>query len=269
MAYRTAGEKRLIERCRPRQVLSTSRHASDTQTSAATCASLSSSWDNQRESYFMAGVLRTSALVAAFCTLYVAQPSPAHASTMLWLPVLLGSHSSLAAGDSVAKATALSAPQRQLPADTTARDAATKPPRDSASPDATMKRRPEYLESEALVSEAAPAGRALSEVCGACAFDYTANGSPSCCDALWTSNGLDCATLFSSYKMDCAGCNCPGDPSPPPSPPSLPSSLSPPVQPPPLPPSSYSATVVVGITITPPAFLALLTEEASITLADR
>ena len=63
---------------------------------------------------------------------------------MLWL-VLLASHSSLG-----------------LPAATTASDAATKPPRDSASPDATMKRQLAYLQSEALVSEAVSAGRALS-----------------------------------------------------------------------------------------------------------
>ena len=57
---------------------------------------------------------------------------------MLWL-VVLASHSSHA-DDSptpLAEASALSAPQRRdLPADTTAKDAATKPPRDSASPDA-------------------------------------------------------------------------------------------------------------------------------------
>ena len=83
---------------------------------------------------------------------------------MMWL-VLLGSHSALA-DDSptpLAKASALSAPQRRdLPADTTAKDAATKPPRDSARSDATMKRRPEYLQSEALVAEAVSAGRAPS-----------------------------------------------------------------------------------------------------------
>ena len=96
---------------------------------------------------------------------------------MLWL-VLLASHSSLA-DDSptpLAKVSALSAPQRRdLPADTTAKDAATKPPRDSASPDATMKRQLAYLQSKALVSEAAPAWRALSEMCGACAINYTLN----------------------------------------------------------------------------------------------
>ena len=114
----------------------------------------------------------------------------------LWLPVLLGSHSSLAAGDSVAKATALSAPQRQLPADTTARDAATKPPRDSASPDATMKRQLAYLQSEALVSEAVPAGRALSEVCGACTIDFIIDGVLSCCDAAWASYGAPYTCAF-------------------------------------------------------------------------
>ena len=106
---------------------------------------------------------------------------------MLWLPVLLASYSSLAAADSVAKASAPPAPpapqRRDSPAaDTTARDISTKPPRDSAGPDATMKLWPEYLLSEALVSEAVPTGRALSEVCDACTIDHTARGSP-CCDA--------------------------------------------------------------------------------------
>eukprot|EP00964_Phaeocystis_antarctica_P095145 scaffold61701_cov69-Phaeocystis_antarctica.AAC.3 len=129
---------------------------------------------------------------------------------MLWL-VVLASHSSHA-DDSptpLAEASALSAPQR----------------RDSASLDATMKLWPESLRSGLLVSEAAPEGRALSEVCGACTFYHELyNGAPTCCDALWTSNGLDCAALFSDYGLDCAGCNCPGDPSPPPSPPSSPPS---------------------------------------------
>ena len=115
---------------------------------------------------------------------------------MLWL-VLLASHSSLA-DDSptpLAKASALSAPQRRdLPAATTARDAATKPPRDPASPDATMKRQLAYLQSEALASEAVPAGRALSEVCGACAVDHSAKGA-ACCDAAWASRGYTCALL--------------------------------------------------------------------------
>ena len=93
--------------------------------------------------------------------------------SMLWLLILLTSHSSLAAADNVAKASAPSEPQRHdLPADTTARDAATKPPRDSAGPGATMTRWFEALRSEALVSEAVPAGRALSEVCGACVKNY-------------------------------------------------------------------------------------------------
>ena len=47
----------------------------------------------------------------------------------------------------------------------TARDAATKLPRDSAGPDATMKRWPEYLQSGLLVCEVALEGRVLSEVC--------------------------------------------------------------------------------------------------------
>eukprot|EP00964_Phaeocystis_antarctica_P041517 scaffold23747_cov58-Phaeocystis_antarctica.AAC.3 len=89
-------------------------------------------------------------------------------TNMLWL-VLLTSHS--LAEDSptpLAKASALSAPQRRdLPAATTASDAATKPLRDPASPDATMKRRPQNWQSEVLVSEPVPAGRALSEVEGA------------------------------------------------------------------------------------------------------
>ena len=97
---------------------------------------------------------------------------------MLWLQVHLASHP--LADDSftppLAKAPTLSAPQRRnLPSDTTARDATTKPPRDSASPGATMKRWPAYLQSKALVSEAAPAWRALSEMCGACAINYTLN----------------------------------------------------------------------------------------------
>ena len=126
---------------------------------------------------------------------------------MLWLPVLLASHSSLGADD-MAKATAL-----------------TKPPRDSASSDATrLKLLPAYLQSEALVSEAAPAGSALSETCGAgCPLIQLSNGALTCCDAVWNSNSLDCATLTSDYyKWDCSGCSCPGDPSPPPSPPSPP-----------------------------------------------
>ena len=128
---------------------------------------------------------------------------------MLWLLILLTSHSSLAAADNVAKASAPSEPQRHdLPADTTARDAATKPPRDSAGPDATMKRQSEHLLSEALVSEAVPAGRALSEVCGACTVDHTAKGSP-CCDAAWASNSYTCAQLSSRNGWDCSGCNCP------------------------------------------------------------
>ena len=113
---------------------------------------------------------------------------------MRWL-ILLASHSSLADSSTpLAMTSVLSAPQRRdsPAADTTARDAATKPPRDSASPDATMKRRPAYLQSEALVSEAVPAGRALSEVCGACTVDHTAKGSP-CCDAAWASNSYTCA----------------------------------------------------------------------------
>ena len=48
----------------------------------------------------------------------------------------------------------------------------TKLPRDSAGPGATMTRWFEALRSEALVSEAVPAGRALSEVCGACVKNY-------------------------------------------------------------------------------------------------
>ena len=121
---------------------------------------------------------------------------------MLWLPVLLASYSSLAAADSVAKASAPPAPpapqRRDSPAaDTTARDISTKPPRDSAGPDATMKLWPEYLLSEALVSEAVPTGRALSEVCDACTIDHTARGSP-CCDAAWASDGYTCAQLSSS-----------------------------------------------------------------------
>ena len=68
---------------------------------------------------------------------------------MLWLPVLLASHP--LADDSLtpllAKASALSARQRRNLRAATARDAATKPPRDPASPDATMKR---YMQSEAL-----------------------------------------------------------------------------------------------------------------------
>eukprot|EP00964_Phaeocystis_antarctica_P025266 scaffold14183_cov55-Phaeocystis_antarctica.AAC.1 len=67
------------------------------------------------------------------------------------------------------------------------------------------------------------------EVCGACTFDYTANGSP-CCDTAWTSFALDCATLSSTYGWDCSGCSCPGDPSPPPPP-----SPAPPPPPPPSP----------------------------------
>ena len=67
---------------------------------------------------------------------------------MLWL-VLLASHSSLA-DDSptpLAKISALSAPQRRdLPANTTAKDVATRPPRDFASPDASMKRHLTYLQ---------------------------------------------------------------------------------------------------------------------------
>ena len=124
---------------------------------------------------------------------------------MLWL-VLLASHSSLA-DDSptpLAKASALSAPQRRdLPAATTARDAATKPPRDPASPDATMKRQLAYLQSEALVSEAVPAGRALSEVCGACTIDFIIDGVLSCCDAAWASYGAPytCALISSNDKM--------------------------------------------------------------------
>jgi len=159
---------------------------------------------------------------------------------MLWLPVLLASYSSLAAADSVAKASAPPAPpapqRRDSPAaDTTARDISTKPPRDSAGPDATMKLWPEYLLSEALVSEAVPTGRALSEVCDACTIDHTARGSP-CCDAAWASNGYTCVQLSSRNGWDCSGCNCPGDqtspPSPPPSTPSPPSLPSPPVSPP-------------------------------------
>ena len=113
------------------------------------------------------------------CSVFVARIR----EPMLWLPVLLASHSSLAAADNVAKASAPSEPQRHdLPADTTAKDAATKPPRDSASPDATMKRQLAYLQSEALVSEAVSAGRALS-VCGACTTGFKIDGVLSCCDA--------------------------------------------------------------------------------------
>ena len=181
---------------------------------------------------------------------------------MLWLPVLLASHSSLAAADSVAKSSAPPAPQRRdsPAADTTARDPATKPPRNSASPDATMKLWPEYVQSGLLVSEAAPEGRVLSEVCGACTFDHYLEGNevPTCCDALWTSHGFDCATLFSSYGRDCSGCNCPGDPSPPPSPPSSPLSPSSPVEPPsapsppslptpPSPPPATARSVALGV----------------------
>ena len=87
---------------------------------------------------------------------------------MLWL-VLLASHSSLA-DDSptpLAKIYALSAPQRRdLSADTTAKDAATKPPLDSASPDATMKRHLTYLQSEAW---------SRSRVCGACPVNQNAS----------------------------------------------------------------------------------------------
>ena len=145
---------------------------------------------------------------------------------MLWLPVLLASHSSLAAGDSVAKATALSAPQRQLPADTTARDASTKPPRDSASPDATMTRWFEDLRSKAMV---APAGRALLEVCGVCAVSHTLGGALSCC--CWLHSPADCA-------------GDPSPPSPPPSPPSPPPSL--PSPPSPAPATARSVALGVG-----------------------
>ena len=58
-------------------------------------------------------------------------------------------------------------------------------------------------------------------VCAACERDYTANGSP-CCDTAWTTYSLNCKTLQDSYGWDCAGCSCPGDPSPPQSPPSPP-----------------------------------------------
>ena len=127
-------------------------------------------------------------------------------------------------------------PRRRLsrsdtPADTTAREGVTKLPRDSAGPGATMTRWFEALRSEALVSEAVPAGRALSEVCGACVKNYAlSNGAASCCDGAWTSYGAPytCAYLTSTYNWDCSGCNCPGDPSPPPSLPSLPSPPSPP-----------------------------------------
>ena len=117
---------------------------------------------------------------------------------MLWL-ALLASHSSLADDSStpLAKASAPPAPQRRdsPAADTTARDAATKPPRDSASPDATMKRWPEHLRSEALVPETVPAGRALSkEVCDACTIDYSAKGSP-CCDAAYATQTNDNADV--------------------------------------------------------------------------
>ena len=91
------------------------------------------------------------------------------------LPLLTCRRQSHASGKSLV-ATRLSAPQRRdLRADTTARDAATKPPRDSASPDAAMKRQP-YLQSEALVSEAVSAGRALS-VCGAVAGRRSRHGT--------------------------------------------------------------------------------------------
>ena len=147
---------------------------------------------------------------------------------MLWLQVHLASHplSDDSLTPPLAKASTLSARQRSNLRAATARDAATKPPRDSASPGATMKRWPEYLQSEALVSEAAPAGRALSEVCGACTIVFTIDGVLSCCDAAWASYGAPytCAFISSNDKRLCSGCNCPGDPSPPPLPPPSPPS---------------------------------------------
>ena len=145
---------------------------------------------------------------------------------MLWLQVHLASHplSDDSLTPPLAKASTLSARQRSNLRAATARDAATKPPRDSASPGATMKRRPEYLQSEALVSEAVSAGRALSEVCGACTTGIQLNtGAITCCDAAWASYGAPytCAFISSNDKMLCSGCNCPGDPSPPPLPPAL------------------------------------------------
>eukprot|EP00964_Phaeocystis_antarctica_P121560 scaffold85216_cov60-Phaeocystis_antarctica.AAC.1 len=122
---------------------------------------------------------------------------------MLWLLILLTSHSSLAAADNVAKASALAKAT-----------AATKPPRDSTGPGATMTRWFEALRSAGLGSRAG----------GACPV------GTSCCDGAWTSYGAPytCAYLTSTYNWDCSGCNCPGDPSPPPSLPSLPSPPSPP-----------------------------------------
>eukprot|EP00964_Phaeocystis_antarctica_P051098 scaffold29795_cov46-Phaeocystis_antarctica.AAC.2 len=146
---------------------------------------------------------------------------------MLWL-FLLASHSSLA-DDSptpLAKASALSAPQRRdLPADTTAKDAATKPPRDPASPDATMKRQLAYLQCEALVSEPVPAGRALSEVEGAisnlsgqCDYEASSAGRWIRTDGL---RDVACPPQWLPVLLATA-------PSPPLPPPSLPPSPTPP-----------------------------------------
>ena len=120
---------------------------------------------------------------------------------MLWL-VLLASHP-LADDSSTPLAQSLA--RRDSPAaDTTARDAATKPPSDSASPDAAMKRQSAYFQSGLLVSEAVPAGRVLSKVCGACTVDPTPpEVYPAACSLglLW----LFCAQLSSRNGWDCKG----------------------------------------------------------------
>jgi len=85
-------------------------------------------------------------------------------------------------------------------------------------------------------------------VCAACEWDYTALGSP-CCDTAWTTYSLNCKTLQDSYGWDCAGCSCPGDPSPPQSPPSPPQSPQPPHLPPspPSPPPSLPPASPPGV----------------------
>ena len=70
--------------------------------------------------------------------------------------------------------------------------------------------------------------------CAACENDYVEG----CCDSAWTDYGYqyNCKALREDYGWNCAGCSCPGDPSPPPFPPGE-APRPPPPTPPTLPPS--------------------------------